>query len=72
MQAIRKCFGLNEAAIKSMEAGADIILMSVNPVCAEDRKKLDSLFADIKEALSDGRITEERLNDSVTRVVRLK
>ena len=72
MSAIKKYFGLNEAAIKSIEAGADIILMSVNPVCAEDREKLDSLFADIKEALADGRITEERLNDAVTRVVRLK
>ena len=72
MGAIEKYFGINEATIKSIEAGADIVLMSVNPVCAEDRGKLDSLFADIKKALADGRISEERLNDAVTRVVKLK
>ena len=72
MGAIEKYFGLNEATIKSIEAGADIVLMSVNPICADDRKKLDSLFSDIKAALADGRISEDRLNDAVTRVVRLK
>ena len=72
MGAIEKYFGLNEATIKSIEAGADIVLMSVNPTCADDRKKLDSLFSDIKAALADGRISEERLNDAVTRVVKLK
>ena len=72
MGAIEQFFGLNEATIKSIEAGADIVLMSVNPICADDRKKLDSLFSDIRAALNDGRITEERLNDAVTRVVKLK
>ncbi len=72
MGAIEKYFGLNEATIKSIEAGADIVLMSVNPICADDRKKLESLVSDIKAALADGRITEERLDDAVTRVVKLK
>ena len=72
MGAIVNYFGVHEATIKSIEAGADIILMPVNPICSDDRKELDSLFSDIKTALADGRITEERLNDAVTHVVKLK
>lgn len=72
MGAIEKYFGINDAVIKSIDAGADIILMAVNPTCLADREKMDSLFADIQAALADGRISEARLNDAVTRVVKLK
>jgi len=52
-----------EAAVKSFEAGADIILMP------ED---LPGAFDAVLKRVQSGKITEKRLNDTVQRILKLK
>jgi Beta-glucosidase-related glycosidases len=49
----------SEACVRAVEAGADIILLPLD---------VDSTINAIKEAVLSGRITEERINDSVKRI----
>ena len=72
MNAISEQFEMNDAVIKTIAAGTDIILMPVPISCLDDVVQLDKLFQDIKSALADGRLSEERLNDAAVRVVKLK
>ena len=49
----------SEACVRAVEAGADIILLPLD---------VDSTINAIKEAVLSGRITEERINESVKRI----
>lgn len=59
MGAIAKKYGANEAPILALEAGADILLMPVDPAGA---------IAAICDAVRAGRITEARITESVKRI----
>lgn len=72
MDAIDGQFEINDAVIMAIEAGTDMILMPFPIRCPEDVAQLDGLYRDIKAALSDGRLSEERFNDAAIRVVKLK
>lgn len=72
MQAIADHFGTSEASIMALAAGADLLCNPTSVTGPEDVQKLEELYADIHEALEDGRLTMERLNEAATRVVRLK
>ena len=72
MDAIGGQFEENEAVIRAVEAGTDMILMPFSICCPEDIAQLNTLFQDMRSALSDGRLTEERLTDAAVRVVKLK
>lgn len=72
MNAISEQFEMNDAVIKTIAAGTDIILMPVSISCPDDIAQLDELIHNIKSALGDGRLSEERLNDAAVRVVKLK
>jgi len=63
MGAITNCFGANEAPVLAVEAGADIILMPVDPAGA---------IAAICEAVETGRIPVERIHASLERIWRSK
>jgi beta-N-acetylhexosaminidase len=63
MKAITDHFGPVESAIRSIEAGIDVILMPVN---------VGLVYNGILEAVESGRITEERIQQSVERILRLK
>lgn len=63
MGAIRKQYSSSEAAIKALEAGADILLMPYDYKAA---------FEGVIKAVESGRISEERINESVRRVLKLK
>jgi beta-N-acetylhexosaminidase len=66
MKAIYDNFGTVEGAVMAIEAGADIILIS---------HSLDKQKAAIEEtirAVKEGRITEERISQSVLRILDLK
>ena len=63
MEAIRKHYGSGEAAVMAIEAGADIVLMPYDYVEA---------FEAVRTAVEEGRISEERLDASVLRILRLK
>ncbi len=63
MAAIDRRFGRGEAVILAIEAGADIILMPPN---------LDEVVPAVLRAVESGRLSEDRLDESVARILRLK
>ena len=63
MGAISKHYGSGESAVACLLAGADIVLMPAS---------LPEAFEAVVKAVQDGTITEERLNESVRRVLALK
>ncbi|MFC7441244.1 beta-N-acetylhexosaminidase [Laceyella putida] len=66
MGAIAEHFGTSRAAVKAIQAGADIVL-----VC----HRLDvqeQTIAAVKKAVTSGQISEERIDQSVRRILKLK
>lgn len=63
MGAITEYYGADEAAVMAIRAGADMILMP------ED---FELAYEGVIAAVQDGTIAEERINDSLTRVYRIK
>ena len=63
MSAITEYYGADEAAIRAFKAGADMVLMP------EDFKLA---YEGVIEAVKDGTISEERINNSLKRVFRIK
>lgn len=63
MGAIAKRYGTGEAAVLAVEAGADILLMPLD---------LEETLQTVCEAVTSGRISRERLQESVARIWRAK
>lgn len=63
MASISEYYGADEAAIKALKAGADMVLMP------ED---FETAYNGVLEAVKDGTISEQRINDSLARVYRIK
>ena len=63
MGAIEQHFGPEEAAVKAIQAGADIILMP---------KSLEAVVPAILEAIKSGDIPEDQVDESVRRIISLK
>lgn len=63
MTAISEYHSSDEAAIKALKAGADMLLMP------ED---FEAAYNGVLEAVKDGTIDEQRINDSLARVYRVK
>lgn len=63
MGAVTDSFGSAEAAVLAFQAGVDILLLPADPVAA---------FDGIAAAVQEGRITRERLDESVLRILSLK
>lgn len=63
MGAISQNYASSTAAVMAVKAGADLLLMP------ED---LDAAFSGIYGAVMDGSITEERINESVRRILSVK
>ena len=63
MQAVDRRFPRGEAAVRALEAGADLLLMPPDVATA---------VRAVVAAVQTGRIPEERLNRSVLRILRLK
>ncbi|MDQ1145862.1 beta-N-acetylhexosaminidase [Bacillus sp. SORGH_AS 510] len=66
MGAIINNYGIGEASVLSLQAGSDIILV------AHDFNNVIKVINSIKSAVKDGTISEERINESVERVILLK
>lgn len=60
MQAVTEVSGPSEAAVRAIEAGADVLLMPTDPGAAVDG---------LVQAVQDGRLSRERLVESAARVV---
>lgn len=63
MGAIVNNYTCAEATVKAIEAGVDVILMP---------QDLDEAVEGIKQAIKAGRLTEERINESVRRILEAK
>jgi len=66
MGAITGNYEIGEAVVKSVKAGADVLL-----VCHGYDRELDAINA-LRAAVANGDITEDRLNQSVFRILELK
>ena len=63
MGAIQNHYGSDEAAVLALEAGVDILLMPLDYAGA---------FEGVLQAVKAGRISEERINESVIRILKAK
>ncbi len=63
MGAIAKNYTADEAVVKSVEAGVDIVLMP---------KNLEQAFNALLSAVKSGRISENRIDESAARILRIK
>ncbi|MBQ7918754.1 MAG: beta-N-acetylhexosaminidase [Lachnospiraceae bacterium] len=63
MKAISEYYDSGEAAVQALKAGCDMILMP------ED---FEDAYVGVLQALADGVIAEERINDSIKRIYRVK
>lgn len=66
MKAITNNFDIGNASVQSVKAGSDIILV------AHHYKNIVSVFDAIKAAVKNGEITEDRIDESVRRIIELK
>lgn len=66
MGAISNTYGMGEAAVLAVEAGCDVLL-----VC-HGADNLRQAYDALLEAVNSGRISAERLDESVTRILKLK
>lgn len=66
MGAIADHFGTSQAAVKAIQAGADIVL-----VCHQLDVQ-EKTIAAVKQAVKSGQIDEERIDQSVKRILKLK
>ncbi|MGL4773594.1 MAG: glycoside hydrolase family 3 protein, partial [Clostridium sp.] len=66
MQAIKNNWGLGEAAVNCVNAGVDILLVCHTPDSQRE------VFNAVLQAVQDGKISEERIDESVERILTLK
>jgi beta-N-acetylhexosaminidase len=66
MQAVAKRFGVGEAAVMAIEAGADVIL-----ACGPFENHIATVEG-LLEAVRSGRLSEQRIDESVERIFELK
>ena len=63
MGGVTSLYGPGEAAVRAVEAGEDVLLMSPSP---------DAAIAAIARAIADGRLAEKRIDESVIRILTAK
>jgi beta-N-acetylhexosaminidase len=66
MDAIKNHYDTGEAAVQSVKAGSDIVLVS------KEYEDIVEAFRALKQAVESGEISEARINESVTRILALK
>lgn len=66
MGAIGKNYTIGEAAVRSIQAGGDVLLVG------HKYTSVDDVLTALQEAIDEGTITEQRINQSVERILLLK
>jgi len=66
MGAITEHFDIGKAAVESVKAGSDIILVG------HDYNNVVKITSSLKTAIQSGEISEQRLNESLERIIELK
>lgn len=75
MQSIRGSYGLGQAEIAALQAGVDLIMLAEEHYNHDASRYLDNQIAMLEvvtQAVRDGVIPAERIDDAVRRVLRLK
>ena len=72
MAAIKDNFDKQDVAVMAIEAGMDMFLMPVPVSDAASLQELEGFMAYIVSRVEDGTISEERLDESVRRILALK
>ena len=63
MGAVANEYASGDAAVRAVQAGADMILMPAD---------FSAAYAGVRNAVQNGTITEERINESVRRILAVK
>ena len=63
MGAVTEQYTSAQAAVKALQAGADLVLVPEN---------FQEAYQGVLDAVKDGTLTEQRINESVTRIVKVK
>ncbi len=71
MHAITKHYGLEEAIKLAILGGVDIMTFS-NNIQGSDQRTVDKVHSIVKDFVKRGTITEERINESFRRIMKLK
>jgi beta-N-acetylhexosaminidase len=66
MHAISRNYGIGKAAVMSIKAGTDIVLISSNG------KSIGEIVATIKSSVDSGELSLHRIDESVTRIIETK
>src|SRR5699024_11160994 len=66
MNAITDQYNVAEAAVQSVKAGGDLLLIAHNP------SLISTVVDKLKAAVESGEISEDRINESVKRIAHLK
>ena len=69
---IVKHFDPVESSVLAINAGVDLILTPAELYCPEDITAFDTYFEGVKAAVSDGRISEDTIDEAVVRILKLK
>lgn len=63
MKAVSNYYGPDEAGVAALNAGVDVLLMPTN---------IDVMYNSILKACKDGKLTEDRIDESVRRILKVK
>ncbi|MDV6377780.1 beta-N-acetylhexosaminidase [Sporosarcina sp. GW1-11] len=66
MGAVQKNYSIGEAALQTIQAGGDILLIG------HGYEPVQQVLTALKNAVTSGELTEERINQSVERILKLK
>ncbi|MFQ3546055.1 glycoside hydrolase family 3 N-terminal domain-containing protein [Halobacillus rhizosphaerae] len=66
MGAIEKHYSIKTAAVQSVKAGADVVMVAFH----ENQQK--GAISALKQAVKEGKLSEERIDDSVYRILKIK
>ncbi len=74
---LKNCASIDEAAIRAINAGCDILLLGGKQMNGADQKEItvadvQRIHTSLVNAVRDGRISEERLNQALERILDLK
>ena len=72
MDALAKNYNIYDSAVMAINAGVDILLDPFVIWSEDDIAKAEDYIDHIVQATEDGRISEDRINESCTRVIELK
>ncbi|MBL3657829.1 glycoside hydrolase family 3 protein [Fulvivirga sediminis] len=71
MHAITKHYGLEKSVKLSIQAGVDVLIFS-NNIQGSENRTVDTVHDIIKKLIKNGDLTEERINESYQRIMKLK